>query len=181
MENGIAKSPYLVIVAPEESGLTPDDLVVVPAWTKKEVEALWDWHDGRNAGTMVVAVYVDRGGDFVRDASWGLLGQRNRTGPAKDDDVIVGGCGESPSLGFNRPEDGEPGQPRQINLSDLVGLEILKKIDPIMAKIKAKKLDLGEGKEKILAILLPIKDSLEEKGVLADYLAWYLTWLATQM
>jgi hypothetical protein len=171
----------LVVVAPEESGLTPDDLVIVPAWTKKEVEALWDWHDGRNVGTMVVSVYVDQCGDYIRDTSWGLLGQRNRTGRAKDDDVIGGGGGEQPSLGFNKPEDGEPGQPRQINLSDLVGPAILKKIDPIMAKIKAKKLDLGEGKTKILEILQPIRDRLEAKGVLADYLAWYLTWLATQI
>jgi hypothetical protein len=77
------RSPYMVISAPEAEGLTPDDLVLEPAWNDADIERLWDLHDGRNLGTMIVAVYrLDSGqGIYIRDTRWGVLGDGRKTGP----------------------------------------------------------------------------------------------------
>lgn len=79
--------PFLVIAAPEESPLSPDDLIIEPAWTVEEIEQAWDEHDGRTAGTMVVGVYkFDPAQNmYKRDNSFGMLGDRRKTGPADPD------------------------------------------------------------------------------------------------
>lgn len=79
---------YMVVSAPEDAPLTPDDLVIQPAATKEEVGRLWEFHDGRTAGTMVVAVYKfdPDSADWVRDREWGMLGDVRKTGPANPDD-----------------------------------------------------------------------------------------------
>lgn len=81
--------PFVVVSAPDQSGLTPDELLVEPAWNEFEVERLWDIHDGRSLGTMVVAVYrLDRDGPlpvYARDRSWGMLGRPGERRPANPD------------------------------------------------------------------------------------------------
>jgi hypothetical protein len=78
---------YMVIAAPEESPLTPDDLQIQPAATKEEVEQLWRYHDGRTAGTMVIAVYKFNLDElqWVRDTEWGMMGDVRKTHPADPD------------------------------------------------------------------------------------------------
>jgi len=82
--------PYLVMYAPEMGGLTPDDLGTQPAWTEIEIERLFGIHDGRNYGTMIVAVYkLNREGPlpvYDRDIRWGMLGDVQKTRPANPDD-----------------------------------------------------------------------------------------------
>lgn len=75
---------YLVISAQDDDVLTPDDLVIEPAFTKEDVDKLWDWHDGRTMGSMVVAVYkFDLAGNhYVRDQTYGMFGDVRKTGPA---------------------------------------------------------------------------------------------------
>lgn len=81
--------PYVIVSAPDASPLTPDDLVLEPAWNKFEVERLWGIHDGRSYGTQVVGVYfLTREGPlpiYKRDRAWGMLGDVNKTGPAHPD------------------------------------------------------------------------------------------------
>lgn len=79
--------PFLVIAAPEDDPLTPDDLIIEPAWTKDEIEELWDVHDGRSHGSMVVGVYkLDTDARYyVRDRSWGIMGRPGETGRADPD------------------------------------------------------------------------------------------------
>lgn len=84
---------YLVISALEESGLTPDDLLIEPCDKRKEVDLLWDYHDGRTAGSMVVGVYKlrdlgDGRYDYIRDESYGILGDIRKTGPAGEGDTV---------------------------------------------------------------------------------------------
>lgn len=80
--------PFLVVAAPEDSPLTPDDLIIEPAWTPEHIAEAWDQHDGRTAGTMVVGVYkFDPAQNiYKRDNSFGMLGDRRKTGPADPDD-----------------------------------------------------------------------------------------------
>ena len=47
---------FLVTIVPSR-GFTSQDLTIEPARSEKEVDALIDLHDGRNLGTIVVAVY----------------------------------------------------------------------------------------------------------------------------
>ncbi len=80
---------YLVISAREDDTFTPDDLVIEPAFTEADVEKLWDFHDGRTAGSMVVAVYkFDSAANYyVRDRTYGMFGDGRKTGvadPEKD-------------------------------------------------------------------------------------------------
>jgi len=49
-----------------------------------------------------------------------------------------------------------------------------------MEKIRRGEVDVSSGKLMILELLRPIKNELESKGVLDEYLAWYLAFLATQ-
>jgi hypothetical protein len=76
--------PFLVVAAPEDHPLTPDDLILQPAWTKEQIEALWDEHDGRSFGSMVVGVYKlePENEYYVRDTSWGMMGRPGETGRA---------------------------------------------------------------------------------------------------
>lgn len=86
---GIPK--YLVIIAPEQTGLTPDMLEPVPADTEKQVDELWDLHDGRNHGTMVVGVYIyqEETSSYVRSGLWGILGDAGKTGSADEDADLI--------------------------------------------------------------------------------------------
>jgi hypothetical protein len=171
------KPPFMVISAPEMADLTPDDLVISPAQNEAEVDALWDLHDGRNLGTMVVAVYrLDKDGSYVRDTRWGLLGHAKKTRPATDADVI-NLENEAPSMGFVRKDISDV---RTMDLGTLLGPEMLEKIAPVMEKIRRGEVDVSSGKLMILELLRPIKNELESKGVLDEYLAWYLAFLATQ-
>lgn len=91
---------YLVMSAPDIGGLTPDDLGIQPAWTELEIERLFGIHDGRNYGTMIVAVYkLNREGPlpvYDRDMRWGMLGDVQKTRPANPDDPD--GRGANPGL-----------------------------------------------------------------------------------
>jgi len=85
-EGGMA--PYMVAVSPDQDDLTPDDLSMWPAWNRLEVGLLWDLHDGRNLGTMVVAVYRLNAKDapfYERDLTWGMLGDARRSRHADPD------------------------------------------------------------------------------------------------
>lgn len=168
---------YMVISAPEMADLTPDDLVISPARNEAEVDALWDLHDGRNLGTMVVAVYrLDKDGSYSRDTRWGILGDVRKTHRATEGDVI-NKEGEAPSMGFVRKDNPDV---RTMDLGTLLGTEMLGKIAPIMEKIRRGEIDVSSGKLMILELLRPIKNELESKGVLDEYLAWYLAFLSTQ-
>jgi len=77
---------WLVISAPDGELRTPEDLVIEPAWNVVEVAHLWDIHDGRNHGTMVVGVYLwsYEAQSWQRDRNWGVMGNARATGPADD-------------------------------------------------------------------------------------------------
>jgi hypothetical protein len=72
------------------------------------------------------------------------------------------------------------GSMRNVRLQDLLSDEVIRKIEPIMNSISSGKLDVSEGKKKILEILKPHRVELEQKGVLADYLAWMLAGMAAK-
>lgn len=80
--------PYMVTVAPDGGDLTPDDLSHWPAWNYLEIQLLWDLHDGRNLGTMIVGVYklAADGLYYVRDTVWGIMGDIRKTRRADPDD-----------------------------------------------------------------------------------------------
>ncbi len=84
-------APFMVISAPDGGELTPDDLVLNTAWNALEVDALWDLHDGRNLGTMVVGVYRwdPEARVYVRDTDWGILGNAGKRRPAEPGDTIA--------------------------------------------------------------------------------------------
>jgi hypothetical protein len=167
----------MIVSAPETSDLTPDDLVLEPAETEAEVNAAWDWHDGRNAGSMVVGVYrLDaESGVYVRDTRWGILGDTRKTHPASPEDTI------GPSMGFIRNDANGSEGDKVIQLGDLLPPAVFAKIEPIMKKIGRNQMDPGEGKRKILELLQPIKEDLLRKGVLDEYLAWVLVGIAQNM
>ncbi len=80
---------YSVAVANDGPVDTPDDMVLEPAYNEIEVQRLWDLHDGRNDGMMVVAVYRwdNERGVWLRDTSWGLLGDEGAKRHADPDNV----------------------------------------------------------------------------------------------
>lgn len=80
--------PWLVIVGPDGEIDTPDDIWIEPAYNKIEIEKAWDLHDGRNLGTMVVAIYRwdPESLSWRRDTSHGMLGNPNKTRKANHDD-----------------------------------------------------------------------------------------------
>lgn len=84
---------YLVIVAPEMDDLTPDDLTIVPVEKKKEVETLWDEHDGRSDGNMILAVYeLDPDVEYPhykRSLEFGILGVEGKTRPADSEKDMI--------------------------------------------------------------------------------------------
>lgn len=168
---------FMIVAAPEDADLTPDDLVLEPAETEAAVDALWDWHDGRNDGSMVVGVYKldEESGVYVRDTRWGILGHARKTHPASPEDTI------NPSMGFIQNEAPEPEGTRIMQLGDLLSPEMFAKIEPIMKKIGRNQMDPGEGKRKIHELLKPIKEDLLRKGVLDEYLAWVLVGIAQNM
>lgn len=79
--------PFLVIAAPDDHPLTPDDLIIEPAYTPEDIVEIWDEHDGRTAGSMVVGVYKFDPADNIyrRDNSHGMMGRMTSTGPADQD------------------------------------------------------------------------------------------------
>lgn len=78
---------WLVISGPDGEIKTPEDLMIEPAWNVVEVQHLWDIHDGRNSGTLVVGVYLWswQTGSWTRDRNWGVMGNEMAIGPADDD------------------------------------------------------------------------------------------------
>lgn len=72
------------------------------------------------------------------------------------------------------------GSMRHVQLQDLVSLAVIKKLEPVMNGLQQGKIDVSEGKKKILEILEPERAQLLEKGVLADYLAWMLAGMAAK-
>lgn len=72
----------MVVSAPEVAPLTPDDLVITPVNTLKEIDYVW--HQAAAMGGMVIAVYKHdpESGDYIRDKDWGMLGSFAKTGPA---------------------------------------------------------------------------------------------------
>lgn len=66
------------------------------------------------------------------------------------------------------------GGTRQMKLADLVSHKMIKKLEPVMNEIQQGKIDVAEGKKRLLKLLEEERLELEEKGVLADYLAWML-------
>lgn len=79
---------WLAIIGPDGEINTPDDLSIEAAWSVIEVQRLWDIHDGRNLGTMVVGVYLWNFNDkaWVRDLNWGIMGHEGKRGRADSDD-----------------------------------------------------------------------------------------------
>ena len=75
---------WVVIAGPDGEIQTPDDLWVHPAWNEVEVQMLWNLHDGRSAGTLIVGVYVWRQESHAweRDRKWGIMGNEGRRGTA---------------------------------------------------------------------------------------------------
>lgn len=69
---------------------------------------------------------------------------------------------------------------RTVVLSDLLPDGPLRKLVPILNMVYAGTLDVSAGKAKIMEVLEPHRESLLAKGVLAEYLAWYLVSHATQ-
>ena len=78
---------WLAIAGPDGEIRTPDDLWIEPAWNVLEVQRLWDIHDGRNHGTMILGVYLWslQQGAWIRDKNWGVMGHESHRGPADDD------------------------------------------------------------------------------------------------
>lgn len=77
---------WLVIAGPDGEINTPDDLWIEPAWNVIEVQHSWDEHDGRNYGTLVVAVYIWNMAKraYIRDKNWGVMGHEGKRGPADE-------------------------------------------------------------------------------------------------
>lgn len=72
------------------------------------------------------------------------------------------------------------GSMRTVKLGDLVSMETMRKLEPVMNDMAQGKLNLSDGRKKLREILEAEKAELEQKGVLADYLAWVLAAAATQ-
>lgn len=68
--------------------------------------------------------------------------------------------------------------PRQIQLGELLSVEDMEKLVPILNEIRDRKIDDIVGRKKIMEILEPLREDLEKKGVLADYLSYVLLALA---
>jgi hypothetical protein len=68
---------YLVTVTRESAGLTPEDMTIELADSEKELDALIDLHDGRNLGTIAVAIYTldPTGKRYVCHRSFGIPGE----------------------------------------------------------------------------------------------------------
>lgn len=77
---------WLAIAGPDGEIETPDDIWIEPAWNVVEVQHLWDEHDGRSHGTLIVAVYLWSMGKraWTRDYKWGVMGHEGKIGPASD-------------------------------------------------------------------------------------------------
>lgn len=69
---------------------------------------------------------------------------------------------------------------RSVRLQDLVSMEMIRRIEPVMNDIAQGKLDVAAGMKKLREILRDESLELEEKGVLVDYLAWVLASSAAQ-
>lgn len=80
--------PWLVIAGPDGEIDTPDDIWIEPAYNAIEIQKAWDAHDGRNMGTMVVAVYRwdPESMSWRRDTTYGMLGDARKTRKADPDD-----------------------------------------------------------------------------------------------
>jgi hypothetical protein len=88
---GAWRPAWLVVVAPEGDVLTPDDLSVQIAQTREEVENIWT--DAAGFGHMVVGVYrhFPELGNYVRDRSFGMLGDIRKTmraDPELEEDLL---------------------------------------------------------------------------------------------
>lgn len=86
--------PWLVIAGPDGEILTPDDMAIHPAHNEMEIEQLWDLHDGRSLGTLVVAVYrwSAENGQWIRDLDWGMMGdprKKHRADPDVEGDRLA--------------------------------------------------------------------------------------------
>lgn len=63
---------------------------------------------------------------------------------------------------------------KQILLSDLIPNGTIHKLLPVMDDIRSGRVDISLGKRTISEILAPLAPDLLAKGVLAEYLAWWL-------
>lgn len=72
------------------------------------------------------------------------------------------------------------GGTHQKKLADLVSHSMIQKLEPVMNSIQQGKVDVSEGKKQLLKLLEAERLELEEKGVLADYLAWMLAAMAAK-
>jgi hypothetical protein len=71
-----------------------------------------------------------------------------------------------------------PGEMRQASLGELLPEPVLKKLPPVMNRIRDGKLDAISGRKELAAILEPERANLLAKGVLLEYLAYYLIHIA---
>jgi len=80
---------WLAIAGPDGEIETPDDIWIEPAWNVVEVQHLWDEHDGRNYGTLIVAVYLwsMEKRAWTRDLKWGVMGHEGKIGYADRNDA----------------------------------------------------------------------------------------------
>lgn len=69
---------------------------------------------------------------------------------------------------------------KQMQLGDLLPQKDLEKFVRIMNRIRTKKVDDIVGRKEIMALLEPLREELEKKGVLADYLSYVLLAKALQ-
>jgi hypothetical protein len=72
------------------------------------------------------------------------------------------------------------GSHRHMKIQDLLPQKAIDQVIPIMNRLQKNEINVSQGKEKILRVLEPHRQELLERGVVADYLAWYLAALATQ-
>lgn len=69
---------------------------------------------------------------------------------------------------------------RSVALKDLLSRGAINKLVPILNAIQDRVLDISAGKARIMEVLEPERDALLGKGVLAEYLAWWLVAAATR-
>ena len=67
---------------------------------------------------------------------------------------------------------------RYVKLTDLLPDQVLKKLAPLMNRIGEGRMDPIEGRKALTVLLEPERADLEKKGVLVEYLSYFLLYAA---